>query len=129
MSSDPLGLMWRDEWCSSCRMRSSRFRMRSGPAVGVSSSSWGCICCCWRWCCSSVEVAPVSLRTCCDGSQMFSLEPVRELQLRLYSRSVGYTLGGGPSGMPAVTQSAIVFRSSSSLMLPEGVLALLRGGP
>lgn len=44
MSSDPLGLIWREEWCSNCLIRSSKFLILKGP-----TSSSGLICCWEDW--------------------------------------------------------------------------------
>lgn len=143
MSSDPLGLMCRDEWCSSCLMRSSRFLILSGPTSSSGlicccddcNSAWGrklmtemffdfktqltCCCCKLGWC------------NCCWDRWWCSIVPVPSpiiafiwgLLSQMFSRELFFELLLLYSyPMFPAAHSCKVFLRISSLMLPDGVL-------
>ena len=124
--------MCREEWCSSCLMRSSRLRIRRGSTSPSPFNCWTFCCwtkveegatciwgwwsCCWeRWWCINVPFpSPINAFNCALGSQMFSRELFFEPP-RLNSKFKFPT-----------AHSCNVLRRISSLILPEGVLPVLR---
>lgn len=148
MSSEPLGLIWREEWCSNCLIRSSRFLILKGP-----TSSSGFICCCDDWsrdcCCKTNKKIRLFQKllvanctccccwmlgwcNCCWERWWWSNVPVPEtspnipliwgLLSQMFSRELFFELLRLYSYpiFPAA-HSCKVFLRISSLMLPDGV--------